>query len=109
MRIAYIFTTFPKLSEQFFLREVLELQRQGLDLDIYSMIGGRTASDAGPVCCMRWVDWFRFVFELLYWLCVRPVRVIGLLRRLFFRRYGSWTNWVKFARFRVWGALCQKF
>ena len=57
------------------------------------MIGGRADSDAGPVCCMRWVDWFRFVFELLYWLCARPARVIGLMRRLVFRRYGSWTNW----------------
>ena len=92
MRIAYIFTTFPKLSEQFFLREVIELQRQGLALDIYSMLGGHADSEAGPVRCMTWLDWLWFIFELLYWLGTRPVRMLSLIRRLIFTRYGSWTN-----------------
>jgi colanic acid/amylovoran biosynthesis glycosyltransferase len=92
MRIAYIFTTFPKLSEQFFLREVIELQRQGLALDIYSMLGGHADSEAGPVRCMTWLDWFWFIFELLYWLGTHPVRMLTLIRRLIFTRYGSWTN-----------------
>lgn len=92
MRIAYIFTTFPKLSEQFFLREVVELQRQGLSLDIYSMIGGHDDSEAGPVCCMSWLDWLCFVLELLYWLIVRPVPMLRLIKQLLCTRYGSWTN-----------------
>jgi glycosyltransferase involved in cell wall biosynthesis len=92
MRVAYIFTTFPKLSEQFFMREVIELRRQGLSLDIYSMIGGQSVSEAGPVRCMSWVDWLCFVLELFYWLSVRPVLMLGLMRRLLFTRYGSWTN-----------------
>ena len=92
MRIAYIFTTFPKLSEQFFLREVVELQRQGLALDIYSMIGGHKDSEAGPVCCMSWLDWLCFVLELLYWLIVRPVPMLRLIKQLLFTRYGSWIN-----------------
>ena len=92
MRIAYIFTTFPKLSEQFFLREVIELQRQGLSLDIYSMLGGHADSEAGPVRCMRWLDWLCFVLELLYWLIVRPVTMLRLIKQLVCTRYGSWTN-----------------
>jgi glycosyltransferase involved in cell wall biosynthesis len=37
MRVAYLLKTFPKLSETFILNEILELQRQGLGLHIFSL------------------------------------------------------------------------
>ena len=77
------------------MREVIELQRQGFALDIYSMFGGYKNSKAGPVYCMSWMDWFVFVFELLYWLIVRPVRMLVLIGRLFAKRYGSWINFAE--------------
>lgn len=92
MRIAYIFTTFPKLSEQFFMREVVELQRQGVDLAIYSMLGGRADSAAGPVVCFSWRDWICVGVELVYWLSQRPWPVLALFKQLIGTRYGSWTN-----------------
>jgi len=36
-RIGYLLKVFPRLSETFILNEVLELERQGVDLRIYSM------------------------------------------------------------------------
>lgn len=36
-RIAYLVKTFPRLSETFILNEILELERQGLELDIFSI------------------------------------------------------------------------
>ncbi len=37
MKIAFLVKTFPKLSETFILNEVLELERQGLELQIFSL------------------------------------------------------------------------
>src|SRR5258708_11727131 len=37
MKIAYLLKTFPKLSETFILNEILELERQGLELHIFSL------------------------------------------------------------------------
>lgn len=93
MKIAYIFTTFPKLSEQFFLREVLELQRQGVELQLYSVFGGLDESEAGPVTRMHFSDWLCLFVELLYWLFRRPRVVLGTVCKLLPIGYGSWTNY----------------
>jgi glycosyltransferase involved in cell wall biosynthesis len=37
MKVAYLVKTFPKLSETFILNEVLELERQGVELHIFSL------------------------------------------------------------------------
>src|SRR5262249_33420771 len=37
MKLAYLVKTFPKLSETFILNEILELERQGLALHIFSL------------------------------------------------------------------------
>ena len=37
-RLAYLVKAFPRISETFILNEILELERQGFDLRIYSMI-----------------------------------------------------------------------
>ncbi len=37
-RVAYLIKSFPRLSETFILHEVLELERQGLNLRIYSLL-----------------------------------------------------------------------
>jgi glycosyltransferase involved in cell wall biosynthesis len=93
MRIAYIFTTFPKLSERFFLREVVELQRQGLELDLYSMFGGADTSEAGPVTRMRAVDWLWLIVELVYWVIQRPRAILWGLSKLLPWHYGSLVNY----------------
>ena len=91
LRIAYLFTSFPKLSEQFFLREVLELRAQGVQVDVYSMWRGGVDSSSGVVTHMLFLDWLRVLPELFYWLCIRPL-VICQIFCLLCRRYGSWTN-----------------
>ena len=37
-RVAYILKMFPRLSETFILNELLELEHQGLDLSVYSLL-----------------------------------------------------------------------
>lgn len=93
MRIAYLFTTFPKLSERFFLREVAALRARGLELEVYSMIGGEAVAEAGAVRHFRALDWLMLVPELAGWLLRRPGVSAGLLWQLRPWRYRSLTNW----------------
>ena len=92
MRVAYLFTSFPKLSERFFLREVVALKRLGLSLSIYSMIGGSADSEAGPVRRFSPIDWLRIIPESLYWMWVRPAACQTILIHFLQARFGSWTN-----------------
>src|SRR5437762_13480939 len=36
-RLGYLVTSFPRVSETFIMNEIIELERQGFDLRIYSM------------------------------------------------------------------------
>jgi colanic acid/amylovoran biosynthesis glycosyltransferase len=92
-KVAYIFTTFPKLSERFFLREVEALRAQGFEFDLCSLIGGRSESTVGPVQEMGFLGWVGLPVELLYWLSVRPRALCSILSRVLSRGYGSWTNY----------------
>src|SRR5947208_1700511 len=38
-RLGYLVTSFPRVSETFIINEIIELERQGFDLRIYSMAG----------------------------------------------------------------------
>ena len=37
-RLGYVVTSFPRVSETFIINEIIELERQGFDLRIYSMV-----------------------------------------------------------------------
>lgn len=37
MKVAYVLGTFPSLSETFILREIVELRRQGVEIDIFAL------------------------------------------------------------------------
>ena len=88
MRVAYLFTTFPKLSERFFLREVQELRKQGMELEVYSMIGGIDHEEGGRVTHFRGVEWILMFAELLIWVVRRPLlslKLIGMLNPFDYR------------------------
>src|SRR4030067_1862944 len=51
-RVAYLLKRYPRISETFILNEILELERQGLDLSIFSLLppeGGRFHPQVGLV------------------------------------------------------------
>lgn len=93
MRIAYMFTTFPKLSERFFLREVQTLREQGVAIEVYSMIGGQELAEAGEVRHFRGMDWVLVWFELLIWMIRKPLVTLRLLAMLNPFRYRSLINY----------------
>lgn len=71
-RIIYLFTTFPKSSEQFLQRELRGLsQHSDLDIEIHSMTGGSGKTFVGfPVRHLRKRDWLALPWRLIAH-CVR--------------------------------------
>ena len=57
MRITYIFTTFPRLSEKFLQREIEAMRDLGVDLELFSLWGGSDAFQGIPVRRFRWWQW----------------------------------------------------
>lgn len=66
-QVAYLLTTFPKLSERFLQRELEGLARHtDLRIDIHSMIGGQGERFEGfPIIHFRARDWLLLPFRLL--------------------------------------------
>ncbi len=92
LKIAYLFTTFPKNTETFLQREIIAMNRLGADLRIYSLWGGGGTFCGLPV---RTFNKWRLLelFWIIPWVAVTRWDVFGiLLRGLFTRRAPSWMN-----------------
>lgn len=93
LKIAYLFTTFPKNTETFLQREIIAMNRLGADLRIYSLWGGGGTFCGLPV---RTFNKWRLLelFWIIPWVALtRWTDVFGiLLRGLLTRRAPSWTN-----------------
>jgi len=90
--IAYLYTTFPKSTETFLQREIVAMQRLGLDLRIYSLWGGGPEFAGTPV---RIFNKWRLLelFWFIPWVALTRWDVFGvLLHGLFTRKPPSWIN-----------------
>jgi hypothetical protein len=90
--IAYLFTTFPKVSETFLLREVRAMRALGVELRLYSLWGG--GGDFEGLAVRRFPKWR---LATLLWHLPRLGWSHGpllrrLLRGLATRRAPSWLN-----------------
>ncbi|MGD1983661.1 MAG: glycosyltransferase [Chromatiaceae bacterium] len=92
MKVDYLFTTFPILSETFYQREIRALAGQGVDLSIYSLWGGGTVFEGAPINLFSKWRLLTLPFWIAYWLARRPKAVLGLLPRLFGSLPGSGLN-----------------
>jgi len=92
LKIAYLFTTFPKSTETFLQREIAAMQRLGLDLRIYSLWGGGPEFAGTPVQVFN--KWrLLHVLWVIPWTALTRWDVFGiLLRGLFTRKAPSWLN-----------------
>jgi glycosyltransferase involved in cell wall biosynthesis len=90
--IAYLYTTFPKSTETFLQREIVAMQKLGVDLRIYSLWGGAPQFEGLPVVMFN--KWR--LLELLWiipWVALARWDVFGvLLRGLVTRKAPSWLN-----------------
>lgn len=79
VKVAYLLGEFPSLSETFILREILELQRQGVDVRLFALRRGPTQRvHAEAAGLLSQVDYWprgrdrRSWEALAYWLARRP-------------------------------------
>ena len=82
LRVDYVFTTFPTLSETFYQREVNALRALGVELRVYSLWGGESSFEGLEV--VQFPKWklVTIPFWIGYWLVLKPRPMLGLLRRL---------------------------
>ncbi|HEU5079005.1 MAG TPA: glycosyltransferase [Opitutaceae bacterium] len=90
--IAYLFTTFPKPTETFLQREIIAMQRRGVQLRLYSLWGG-----GGEFHGLKVESFNKWELLRLFWIIpfvgVTRWDVLGeLIRGLFTRRAPSWIN-----------------
>lgn len=94
-RVAYIMSWFPKLTETFVLREMLELEKLGFHLELYPLRKGDTNllhDDARPYVerahFTRFFSWGILLANLLT-LLRRPLRYVSTLVTLVRANWGS--------------------
>lgn len=92
LTIAYLYTTFPKATETFMQREIVAMRRRGIELRIYSLIGGGGSFEGIRVT--RFSMWRLLeLFWIIPWSAITRWDVFGvLLKGLFTRRPPSWLN-----------------
>lgn len=92
LTIAYLFTTFPKSTETFLQREILAMQRLGVNLHVHSLFGG--GGNFHGIHIRRFNLWrlLTLVWIIPWFAVVRWDVMSILLRGLFTRRAPSWIN-----------------
>lgn len=92
MKIAYLFTTFPVLSETFLQREIKALARTDIDFSIYSIWLGEESFEGEPVQLFSFGKLIQVLWMLPYWMIRRPRALIEIFSALWQRRMPSFTN-----------------
>lgn len=62
MKITFIYTTFPLLSESFLQREVTAMRDLGVELELFSLFRGKERFEGIPVQRFRWWHWAKLPF-----------------------------------------------
>ena len=84
--IGYIFITFPKITETFTLREILELQKLGVDLKLFSLLKPKPDSLIHPEAeelarqtyYCPWILSLKILYAHLYYLFHCPTRYLHI-------------------------------
>jgi colanic acid/amylovoran biosynthesis glycosyltransferase len=93
LKVAFLFTTFPKTSEAFLQRDVAALLDHGIDVRLYSLFGGGGEFRGRPVrrfSLWKLVPLFLFTIP---WNCVRRPRIVrDLFEGVIMRAPPAWLN-----------------
>jgi colanic acid/amylovoran biosynthesis glycosyltransferase len=106
IRIIYLCTTFPRLSETFVQREVRALRSQTADLQIFSLFGGEDTFEDKPVHRFPLWQLTSLLWWIPYWMIRRPKALHDCLALAFNRPFPQFLNWAE--NFLGFGfAVCQ--
>ncbi len=92
LRVLYLLTTFPLLSETFVQREVRALARLHVDLKIYSLWGGEPEFEGQRVDLFPKRKLLSLFCWLPFWIIKKPQAFLRLLLNLFAKKPGSLTD-----------------
>lgn len=92
MRIAYLFTTFPVLSETFLQREIRAMRELPIELEIYSLHGGQDEFEGLPVRCFRKRELIALLWKLPRRLIERPRALLRIMEAMTSRRLPTRIN-----------------
>jgi colanic acid/amylovoran biosynthesis glycosyltransferase len=90
--IAYLFTTFPKSTETFLQREIIAMQRRGVQMRLYSLWGGGGGFHGLPVETFNKWKLLRLLWIIPHAGVTRWDVLGELIRGLLTRRPPSWIN-----------------
>lgn len=82
MRIAYLFTTFPRVSETFLQREVMLMAEQGIELKLYTLMGGQQRWRNFRVYRLNFWELIKVIWRLPKWVWARPETMLEAVQRL---------------------------
>jgi glycosyltransferase involved in cell wall biosynthesis len=92
LRVAYVFTTFPLLSETPYQRELRALKQTAVELEIYSLWGGGDEFEGRPIQHFNKWRLISLLWLLPFWFIRKPHVFIGLAKRLWRARLPSLLN-----------------
>ncbi len=92
LKILYLLTTFPALSETFVRREVRALGRLNIDLEIHSLWGGEPVFEFHRVHLFPKERILTLLWWLPYWLMRKPRAFVRLGKDLCAKKPGSLTD-----------------
>lgn len=92
LKLCYLFTTFPLVSETFLQREIRVMKEQHVDLTIYSLYGGSDSFEGIPVHRFRLIELLFLIYWLPYWIIRKPGAIGTMLRRWFTHPPRYFTN-----------------
>jgi colanic acid/amylovoran biosynthesis glycosyltransferase len=92
LKVLYLLTTFPLLSETFVKREVRALSRFPLELDIFSLWSGQPEFEGHRVNLFPKWKLLTLVWWLPFWLVRKPGALARLIGNLFQRKPASLTD-----------------
>ncbi len=92
LRVAYLFTTFPLLSETPYQRELRALNETTVELEIYSLWGGGIEFEGRPIQHFNKWRIITILWLLPFWVVRKPHAFLGLAKRLAHARLPSPLN-----------------
>jgi colanic acid/amylovoran biosynthesis glycosyltransferase len=103
LMIGYVFIAFPKITETFTLREILELQKLGVRLTLFSLLKPKPDTLIHPEAEVlakqtyysSWVLSFKLLYSHLYYFLNSPIKYLHLLLKV---ALGSVGQPVEFAK-----------
>lgn len=106
LRLCYICTTFPRLSETFLQREIRVLRKKPISLAIYSIFGGESQFEGQPIRSFALWKLITLLGWIPYWMIRKPRVLHEILNDALYRDFPCFLNWAE--NFLGFGfALCK--